>query len=79
MVLGDVVGVEPRLLVGGDDFEPLGVIPIERPVVPVEVVEDAEVQTYSSFWSTSLTVEKMRSICAFSTISGGEKASVSAV
>jgi hypothetical protein len=44
MVLGDVVGVEARLLVGGDDLEPLGVIAIERRVVPVEVVEDAELQ-----------------------------------
>jgi hypothetical protein len=44
MVLGDVVGVEARLLVGGNDLQPLGVIPIERPVVPVEVIEDAEIQ-----------------------------------
>jgi hypothetical protein len=49
VVLGDVVGVEACPLVSADDFEPLGVIALERPVVPVEVVEDAEVQTYSSF------------------------------
>jgi hypothetical protein len=44
MVLGDVVGVEARPLIRGDDLEALGVIARERRVVPVEVIEDAEVQ-----------------------------------
>jgi len=42
MVLGDVVGVEARALVGLDDLEPLAVIPVERAVVLVQVVEYAE-------------------------------------
>jgi hypothetical protein len=35
MVLGDVVGVEAGALVRLDDLEPLGVVALERPVVPI--------------------------------------------
>jgi len=42
MVLGDVIGMEARALVGLDDLQALAVEPLVRTVAEVEVIEDAE-------------------------------------
>jgi len=42
MMLGHVVGVKARLIVGLDEFKPRFVIFIKRKIVSVQVVEYAE-------------------------------------
>ncbi len=42
MVLGDVVGVEARALVGLDQLQALAVETLDRAPAQVEVIEDAE-------------------------------------
>jgi hypothetical protein len=42
MVLGDVIGVEARALVGLHDLQALAIEPLVRTVAEVEMIEDAE-------------------------------------
>src|ERR1044071_4143101 len=46
-MLGDVICIEAGALAGGDHLQPLGVIARERPVVLVQMIEDAELH-----WAT---------------------------
>ena len=49
MVLGDVIGVEARALVGLDDLQALAIELLVRTVTEVEVIEDAELHGLARF------------------------------
>jgi ribosomal protein L18 len=49
MMLGHVVGVKTRLIVGLDEFKPRFVIFIKRKVVSVQVVEYAELHNIAGY------------------------------
>ena len=47
MMLGGMIGVKAATIVGLDDFQPLRVEGLERKIVPIEVVENAEFHSSS--------------------------------